>query len=90
MEIQAAFLIAFNSILGKREEIIEAYHEVMEALTDTTDLDTEREQLQNERIRAACKASVFFTPLQFILHKVEYLWLNNGRVAEIYWPLRAV
>lgn len=47
-EIQAAFLIAFNSILGKREEIIEAYHEVMEALTDTSDLDTEREQLQNE------------------------------------------
>lgn len=47
-EIQAAFLIAFNSILGKRDEIIEAYHEVMEALTDTTDLDTEREQLQNE------------------------------------------
>ena len=46
--IQAAFLIAFNRILGKREEIIEAYHEVMEALTDTTDLDTEREQLQSE------------------------------------------
>lgn len=39
-EIQAAFLIAFNSILGKREEIIEAYNEVMEALIDTTDLDT--------------------------------------------------
>ena len=47
--IQAAFLIAFTRILGKREEIIEAYHEVMEALTDTTDLDTEREQLQSER-----------------------------------------
>ena len=46
--IQAAFLIAVNRILGKREEIIEAYHEVMEALTDTTDLDTEREQLQSE------------------------------------------
>ena len=46
--IQAAFLIAFNRILGKREEIIEAYHEVMEALTDTADLDTEREQLQSE------------------------------------------
>lgn len=47
-EIQVAFLIAFNSILGKREEIMEANHEVMEALTDTSDLDTEREQLQNE------------------------------------------
>ena len=35
-------------IWPKREEIIEAYHEVMEALTDTTDLDTEREQLQSE------------------------------------------
>ena len=41
-------VIAFNRIWGKREEIIEAYHEVMEALTDTTDLDTEREQLQSE------------------------------------------
>lgn len=46
--IQAAFLIAFNRILGKREETIEAYHEVMEVLTDTTDLDTEQEQLQSE------------------------------------------
>ena len=30
------------------EEIVEAYHEVMEALTDTADLDMERSQLQNE------------------------------------------
>ena len=48
VEIQTAFLAAFNQVLGSRAEIIEAYHEVMEALTDTADLDTEREQLQNE------------------------------------------
>ena len=38
--------------LARRKAVIEpgieAYHEVMEALTDTSDLDTEREQLQNE------------------------------------------
>jgi len=47
-EIQAAFLAAFNMVIGSRDEIIEAYHEVMEALTDTADLDTEKEQLQSE------------------------------------------
>ena len=47
-EIKAAFLAAFNLVLGNREEIVEAYREVMEALTDTTDLDTENARLQNE------------------------------------------
>ena len=47
-EMQAAFLAAFNQVLDEREEIIAAYQEVMEALTDTADLDMERGQLQNE------------------------------------------
>ena len=47
-EIKAAFLAAFNLVLGNREEIVESYHEVMEALTDTTDLDAENARLQNE------------------------------------------
>lgn len=47
-EIRAAFLAAFNMVLGNREEIVEAYREVMEALTDTTDLDAETARLQNE------------------------------------------
>ncbi len=47
-EIKAAFIATFNLVLGNREEIVEAYHEVMEALTDTADLDMERSQLQNE------------------------------------------
>lgn len=47
-DIQTAFLTAFNMVLGSRTEIIGVYHEVMEALTDTADLDTEREQLHNE------------------------------------------
>ena len=47
-EMQAAFLAAFNQVLDERDEIIAAYQDVMEALTDTADLDTERSQLQNE------------------------------------------
>lgn len=47
-EMQAAFLAAFNQVLDEREEIIAAYQDVMEALTDTADLDMERGQLQNE------------------------------------------
>lgn len=47
-EMQAAFLAAFNQVLEERDEIIAAYQEVMDALTDTADLDMERGQLQNE------------------------------------------
>jgi len=47
-EIKAAFLLAFNSMLNDKAEIMAAYDEVMEALTDTSDLDAEREQLQSE------------------------------------------
>lgn len=47
-EIKAAFLAAFNGILHDRAEIMAAYGEVMEALTDTADLDAERERLEQE------------------------------------------
>ena len=47
-DIQTAFLAAFNKVLGNRAEIMEAYQEVVEALTDTRDLDTEQEQLASE------------------------------------------
>ena len=35
-------------MLGSRDEIIEAYEEVIAALTDTADLDAEQETLENE------------------------------------------
>ena len=41
-EVKAAFLSAFNAILHDRAEIMAAYNEVIEALTDTSDLDAER------------------------------------------------
>lgn len=47
-EMQAAFLAAFNQALEERDKIIAAYQDVMDALTDTADLDAERGQLQNE------------------------------------------
>ena len=47
-EIKAAFLAAFNIVLGSRDEIIEAYEEVIAALTDTADSDEEQETLENE------------------------------------------
>ena len=47
-EMQAACFAAFNQALEERDEIIAAYQDVMDALTDTADLDAERGQLQNE------------------------------------------
>lgn len=47
-EIQTAFLAAFNIVLGSQDEIMEAYEEIVTALTDTSDLDTELKNLQNE------------------------------------------
>lgn len=47
-EIQRAFLAAFNRIIRNRAEIMEAYSEIIEALTDTSDLDMEQEQLEGE------------------------------------------
>lgn len=47
-DIRSAFLTAYNLMLGSREEIIEAYNEIIAALTDTSDLDAERDKLENE------------------------------------------
>lgn len=47
-EIQKAFLAAFNILLESRDEIMEAYEEIITALTDTSALDTELKNLQNE------------------------------------------
>jgi exonuclease VII large subunit len=48
-QIQAAFLWAFNSRLESKDEIFAAYTEVVQALTDTSDLDREAAELLNER-----------------------------------------
>ena len=47
-EIQTAFLEAFNRILGRRTQIMEAYHEVLGVLTDTTALDADLARLSEE------------------------------------------
>ena len=41
-------MTAFNLVLGGRAEIIEAYQEVMDALTDTAGLNAESDRVQNE------------------------------------------
>jgi hypothetical protein len=48
-KIQAAFLWAFNSRLENKAEIFAAYDEVLQVLTNTTDLDREVAELLNER-----------------------------------------
>jgi exonuclease VII large subunit len=48
-QIQAAFLAAFNQRLENRAEIFAACNEVLRALTDTTALDAEAGELNNER-----------------------------------------
>lgn len=47
-EIQTAFLEAFNRILGRRTQIMDAYHEVLGVLTDTTALDATLARLSEE------------------------------------------
>ena len=47
-EIKAAFLEAFNRILDCREELIAAYREIIEILTDTGEFDRERQELISE------------------------------------------
>ena len=46
------------------------------------------DNLPGKRICAARPPAVLLTAFQFILHKVKYLWLNNGRVAVRYIILR--
>ncbi len=48
-QIEAAFIKAFNSRLESKAEIFAAYTEVVQALTDTGDLDRESAELLNER-----------------------------------------
>jgi DNA invertase Pin-like site-specific DNA recombinase len=48
-QIEAAFIAAFNKRLESKAEIFEVYNEVVQALTDTGDLDREAAELLNER-----------------------------------------
>jgi hypothetical protein len=46
--LKAAFLEAFNSILKNKEQILQGYEAIIQALTDTSKLDKESTKLQNE------------------------------------------
>ena len=46
--IKQTFLEAFNSLLDNKDEILEGYKEVIDALTDTSELDKENAKLQSE------------------------------------------
>lgn len=46
--IKQTFLEAFNSLLDNKDEIIEVYKEIIDALTDTSELDKEIAKLQSE------------------------------------------
>ncbi|MCE5235839.1 MAG: recombinase family protein [Eubacteriales bacterium] len=47
--IQQAFVDAFNSLISNKDEILQAHADIMEALTDTADLDREFAKLQDEQ-----------------------------------------
>lgn len=47
-EIMAGFLCAYNRIAGRIDEIRAAYADVIDALTDTSQIDKERERLEAE------------------------------------------
>jgi len=48
VQLQAAFLAAFNERLDNKAEILEAYDEVLRVLTDNTTLDAEAATLKDE------------------------------------------
>ena len=47
--IQQAFVDAFNSLISNKDEILQAHADIIEALTDTADLDREFAKLQGEQ-----------------------------------------
>lgn len=47
-KIKQAFVEAFNSILKNKDEILQGYEAIIQALTDTSKLDKESAKLQNE------------------------------------------
>ena len=78
-DIRRAFLAAFNEVLGNRAEIMEAYREVMEALTDTADLDSEQERLQNEgEVVMGLIRKVISDNAQKAMDQAEYERKYNG------------
>ncbi|WP_373899577.1 recombinase family protein [Haloimpatiens sp. FM7315] len=47
-KIKEAFVKIFNSLIENKEEILQGYDEIIQAVTDTTKLDKESAKLQNE------------------------------------------
>lgn len=47
-KLKQAFVEAFNSILKNKDEILQGYEAIIQALTDTSKLDKESSKLQNE------------------------------------------
>lgn len=47
-KIKEAFLEAFNSLIENRDELLQGYREIINALTDTVGLDREYEKFQSE------------------------------------------
>lgn len=78
-DIRRAFLAAFNEVLGNRAEIIEAYREDMEALTDMAVLDAEQERLQNEgEVVMGLIRKVISDNAQKAMEQAEYERKYNG------------
>ncbi len=47
--LQQAFVDAFNSLIFNKDEILQAHANIIEALTDTADLESEHAKLQSEQ-----------------------------------------
>lgn len=47
-KLKQAFVEAFNSVLKNKDEILQGYESIIQALTDTSKLDKESAKLQNE------------------------------------------
>lgn len=72
-KMKQAFVEAFNSLIENKEEILESYEPIIQALTDTSKIDKESAKLQNEckvaaeLIRECVEENAFTT-----LNQTEY------------------
>lgn len=87
-ELKQAFIGAFNSILKNKDEILQGYETIIQALTDTSELDKESAKLQSEmEIVTEMLRKCVEENANSALNQIEYEERYNG-LAERYESIK--
>lgn len=81
-EVQAAFISAFNGVIKHKAEILKAYGDICGVLTDTSAIDTQRRELQDE-------CDVVTEMLRKCIEENAHTALNQEEYRERYDALAA-